>query len=68
MRISCNLINKFISYNQPIDWVNIWNKFTMTTAEVESIEQKGKSISDVVIAKVLAKALRCYGKYARQTV
>lgn len=54
MRISCNLINKFISYNQPIDWVNIWNKFTMTTAEVESIEQKGKSISDVVIAKVLA--------------
>ena len=42
MLISCNLLNEFISSEKPIDWLNIWNKFTMTTAEVENVEVKGK--------------------------
>lgn len=52
MLISCNLLNEFISSEQPIDWLNIWNKFTMTTAEVENVTLKGKNISGVVVARV----------------
>lgn len=52
MLISCNLLNEFISSEKPIDWLNIWNKFTMTTAEVENVEVKGKNISNVIISKV----------------
>ena len=52
MLISCNLLNQFISSKQPIDWLNIWNKFTMTTAEVENVTLKGKDISGVVVARV----------------
>ena len=52
MLISCNLLNEFISSEQPIDWLNIWNKFTMTTAEVENVLVKGRDVSGVVIAKV----------------
>ncbi len=53
MRISCNLLNEFISSKQPINWLDIWDKFTMTTAEVEYVTVKGKNISGVVIAKVV---------------
>ncbi len=53
MFISCNLLNEFISSKQPIDWLNIWDKFTMTTAEVENVTVKGNSISGVVIARVV---------------
>lgn len=53
MLISCNLLNEFISSKQPIDWLNIWNKFTMTTAEVENVTVKGKDISNVVVSEVL---------------
>lgn len=52
MLISCNLLNEFISSERPIDWLNIWNKFTMTTAEVENVTLKGKNISGVVVARV----------------
>lgn len=52
MLISCNLLNEFIASKQPIDWLNIWNKFTMTTAEVENVVVKGKNISDVIVSKV----------------
>ena len=52
MLISCNLLNEFISSEQPIDWLNIWDKFTMTTAEVEKVEIKGKDISNIIIARV----------------
>lgn len=53
MRISCNLLKEFISSKQPINWLNIWDKFTMTTAEVENVTVKGKNISGVVIARVV---------------
>ncbi|MCI8411796.1 MAG: phenylalanine--tRNA ligase subunit beta [Clostridia bacterium] len=52
MIISCNLLKEFITSKQPIDWLNIWNKFTMTTAEVEDVVVKGKNISDVIVSKV----------------
>ena len=52
MLISCNLLNEFIDSKQPIDWLNIWDKFTMTTAEVENVEVKGRDISGVLVSKV----------------
>ena len=52
MLISCNLLNEFIDSKLPIDWLNIWNKFTMTTAEVENIMVKGKNVSGVIVSKV----------------
>ena len=45
MIISCNLLKEFITSKQPIDWLNIWNKFTMTTAEVEDVVVKVKRIA-----------------------
>lgn len=52
MFISCNLLNGFIDSKRPIDWLKIWNKFTMTTAEVENVVVKGKNISNVVVSEV----------------
>ena len=35
MLISCNKLKSHIDNSEKIDWLNIWNTFTIRTAEVE---------------------------------
>lgn len=53
MLISCNMLKKYFSSDTTIDWLGIWDIFTISSAEVEGIEEKGKDISGVIIAKVV---------------
>lgn len=52
MLISCNRLKKYIKDSEQIDWLKIWDKFTIRTAEVEEIIQKGKDMKDVVVAQI----------------
>lgn len=54
MLISCNMLKGYLSSDTPIDWLKIWDIFTISSAEVEGVEEKGKDISGVIIAKVVA--------------
>ena len=53
MLISCNLLKSYLFSDMPIDWLGIWELFTISSAEVEGIEEKGKEISGVIVAKVI---------------
>ena len=53
MLISCNLLKKHIKNSEDIDFISIWDKFTIRTAEVEKVELKGKQFDGVVTAKIL---------------
>jgi phenylalanyl-tRNA synthetase beta chain len=53
MYISCNLIKKHLSNTNNIDWVRVWDKFTISSAEVEHVEELGKDIKGIVVAKIL---------------
>lgn len=52
MLISCNQLKKYIKNSDQIDWLKIWDTFTIRTAEVEGVEEKGRDLKDVVIAEI----------------
>lgn len=53
MLISCNRLKKYIKNPEKIDWITIWDKFSIRTAEVEGVEIKGTDIDGVVVAEIL---------------
>lgn len=52
MKISCNKLKSHIKNSEDIDWLNIWDKFTIRTAEVEGVEVVGKKFDGVVVAEI----------------
>ena len=52
MLISCNKLKSHIKNPEDIDWLNIWDTFTLRTAEVEKVEKKGDSFDNVVVAEI----------------
>ena len=53
MLISCNKLKSHIKNPEDIDWLNIWDTFTLRTAEVEGVEVKGNSFDNVVVAEIM---------------
>ena len=53
MKISCNILKKHIKNSEDIDFLKIWDKFTIRTAEVEEVIEKGKQFDGVVSAKIV---------------
>ena len=53
MKISCNRLKKYIKNSELIDWISIWDTFTIKVAEVEKVEVKGLDIDNIVVAEVL---------------
>ena len=52
MLISCNKLKSHIKNSNDIDWLNVWNTFTIRTAEVESVKKVGDQFDNVVIAEI----------------
>ena len=52
MKLSCNRLKKYIKDSEQIDWLKIWDLFTIRTAEVEGVEVVGDSFDNVVIAEI----------------
>jgi phenylalanyl-tRNA synthetase beta chain len=53
MKISCNILKKHIKNSNTIDFLNIWDKFTIRTAEVEGVEIKGANTDGIVTGKII---------------
>ena len=53
MYISTNCLKKYIKDADTIDFKKVWNDFTIRSAEIDSIEEKGKDITNVVVAKIV---------------
>lgn len=54
MLISCNQLKKYIKNASDIDFKGIWDTFTMKSAEVENVYEKGNDLKDVVSAKIVS--------------
>ena len=52
MLISCNKLKTHIKNCEDIDWLHIWDKFTIRTAEVEGVTVKGDKFDGVVVAEI----------------
>ncbi len=52
MYISTNSLKKYIKNSNNIDWNKVWQDFTIRSAEIDGIEEKGKDIQNVVVAKI----------------
>lgn len=52
MKISCNILKKHIKNSEDIDFLKIWDIFTIRTAEVEGVEVKGTNLDGVVVAEI----------------
>ena len=52
MLLSCNKLKSHIKNSEDIDWLNIWDTFTLRTAEVESVKKIGDQIDGIVIAEI----------------
>ena len=52
MLISCNKLKTYIKNSEDIDWENIWDTFTLRTAEVENVIKKGNTFDNVVVAEI----------------
>ncbi len=52
MLISCNKIKNYIKNSEDIDWINIWDTFTIRTAEVENVKVVGNEFDNVVVAEI----------------
>lgn len=52
MYISSNCLKKYIKDSESIDFNKVWADFTIHSAEIDGIEEKGKDISNVVVAKI----------------
>ncbi len=53
MLISCNKLKTYIKDSEKIDWLKVWNKFTIRTAEVENVKEVGDNFDGVVIAQIV---------------
>ena len=53
MLISCNRLKNYIKDSANIDFLTIWDKFSLMTAEVEGVNVKGKDVDGVVVAQIL---------------
>lgn len=53
MRISCNILKKHLKNSDKIDFISIWDKFTIRSAEVEEVIIKGNNFDNVVTAKII---------------
>lgn len=53
MLISCNKLKSHIKNSETIDWLNIWDTFTIRTAEVEDVKVVGNTFDNVVVAEIL---------------
>lgn len=53
MLISCNKLKSHIKDSNDIDWVKVWDTFTIRTAEVEGVKTVGNSFDGVVVAQIL---------------
>ena len=53
MKISCNILKKHIKNSSDIDFLDVWNKFTIRTAEVEEVVKKGYDITGVVVGQII---------------
>lgn len=54
MKISLNWIKDYVELDENLDPLQVLERVTMSTAEVEEIETVGSHFKDVVVAKVLA--------------
>ena len=54
MLISCNRLKKYIKNAQDIDFLHIWDDFTLRVAEVEGVQVKGNDMDNVVTAKIVS--------------
>lgn len=52
MLISCNKLKSYIKNSNDIDWMSIWDTFTIRCAEVESVKTVGDSFEGVVVAEI----------------
>ena len=52
MLLSCNKLKTYIKDADKIDWLKIWDLFTIRTAEVESVVEVGNSFDGVVVAEI----------------
>ncbi len=52
MYISINWIKEFVNLDQ-IDIKELINRFTLSVAEVEGVEEKGENTSNIVVAKII---------------
>lgn len=53
MLISCNKLKTYIKDSEKIDWLKVWDKFTIRTAEVENVKEVGNNFDGVVIAQIV---------------
>lgn len=53
MKISCNILKKHLKDSDSIDFKDVWNKFTIRSAEVEGVIEVGKDIDGIVTGKIL---------------
>ncbi len=54
MLISCNRLKSYIKNSEDINFVKVWDTFTVKTAEVEKVTEKGKDLKDVITAKIVS--------------
>ena len=54
MKISCNILKKHLKNSEKIDFLKIWNTFTIRTAEVEDVSIMGNDFESVVTAKIIS--------------
>ena len=52
MLISSNKLKTYIKDSDTIDWLKVWDIFTIRTAEVEGVTEVGKQFDNVVIAEI----------------
>ena len=52
MLISCNRLKKYIKDCEDIDWLRIWDEFTIRVAEVENVKIVGNTFDDVVVGEI----------------
>ena len=52
MYISTNCLKKYIKDSDSIDFKKVWQDFTIRSAEIDGIEEKGQDIQNVVVAKI----------------
>ena len=53
MLISCNRLKNYIKNSEDIDFLKLWDKFTIRTAEVEEVKVVGNNFDGVVVAQIV---------------
>lgn len=66
MYISCNQLKKYIDKSEEIDFMEVAKDFTIRSAEIDSLEVKGKEIQKVIVAEV--KSLKAHPENPKYTV